>query len=118
MTQKERHLQALNNFVEEVKTDPNVVALLVYGSLGYGTVWERSDIDMEMIVRDGAVTLGNDYCIEQDGVLINLNFGEVSKFKKYLQAVRGGFDHGIYGKGTLIFTKDEALLEIFEEAKK
>jgi len=52
MTQKEIHQRALNNFVNSVKSDPNVIALLLNGSLAYGTVWAKSDIDLLMLIRD------------------------------------------------------------------
>ena len=119
MTQKEKHIQALGSFAERIKNDPNVVALLLYGSLAYGAVWEKSDLDVEIIVRDGTVFAQGFYLVEENGVAIEImGFNEVSKFKKYLQRVRGGFDHGVYGKGTLVFSKDEALFEMFEDTRK
>ena len=120
MTQKEQHMQALNNLTERLKKDPNVVALLVYGSLAYGDVWKRSDIDAEIIVRDGTVynKTGWRYYI-QDGVEISISgINEESNFKRYLQRVRNGFDHGIYGKSRLVFSKDEALFQMFEDTRK
>lgn len=119
MTQREKHQAALDSFVSRIKDDPHVIALLVYGSLAYGTVWERSDIDAEMIVRDGTVVQGLWYTVEEGGVEININnFAELSKFKKALQELRGGFDHGILGKGNIVFSKDENLIEMFEDARK
>ena len=117
---KERQLQALNSFAERVKKDSNVVALLLYGSLAYGTVWEKSDIDVELIVRDGTTVLSKwCWCFEEDGAEFELmRIEELSKFKNGLQHVRGGFDHGKYGEGTLVFSKDEALIDLFEGARK
>jgi len=118
MTQKEKHLQALNSFAEKMKKDPHAIALLLYGSLAYGEVWKKSDIDLELIVRDGTVSHSQILFFEEAGIFGHLDIYEVSAFKKGLQRVRGGFDHGIYGKGKLVFSKDEALSELFEEARK
>lgn len=120
MTQREKHLQALNSFIKRVEKDPNLVAILLYGSLAYGTVWERSDIDVELIVRDGTEFSGRwVYVIEEDGIEINISaIGELSKFKNELQKLRNGYDHGIYGKGILVFSKDESLSELFQDAQK
>ena len=120
MTQREKHLQALNSFIKRVEKDPNMVAILLYGSLAYGTVWERSDIDVELIVRDGTEFSGRwFYVIEEDGIEINITaIGELSKFKNELQKLRNGYDHGKYGKGILVFSKDESLSELFEDAQK
>ena len=120
MTQREKHLQALNSFIKRVEKDPNLVAILLYGSLAYGTVWERSDIDVELIVRDGTEFSQRwVYVIEEDGIEINISaIGELSKFKNELQKLRNGYDHGKYGKGILVFSKDESLSELFEDAQK
>ena len=120
MTQREKHLQALNSFIKRVEKDPNLVAILLYGSLAYGTVWERSDIDVELIVRDGTEFSGRwVYVIEEDGIEINISaIGELSKFKNELQKLRNGYDHGKYGKGILVFSKDESLSELFQDAQK
>ena len=119
MTQKEEHQKALASFAKRVEKDPHVVALLVYGSLSYGKVWKRSDIDVEMIVRDGTVPQGKWYNLEEDGVEINITqFSEVTKFKQGLQKVRSSFSQGILGKGNLMFSKDETLTEMFEQARR
>ena len=120
MTQKERYVRALNSFAERLKQDPNVIALLLYGSLAYGTVWERSDIDVELIVRDGTSYATQwVYLLEEDGVDIELIvISELAEFKGNLQKKRDGFDFGKYGTGNLIFSKDESLYELFEDARK
>ena len=86
MTQQEKHRQALNSFIKRVEKDPHVVAVLLYGSLAYGTVWERSDIDVELIVRDGTEFKGRlVYVIDEDGIEINISsIIELSKFKNEL----------------------------------
>jgi len=119
MTQKEKHIHALNSFAEKVKKDPCVIALLLYGSLAYGTVWEKSDLDVELIVRDGTIAPTDWVFIEEEGVKFEITgFQQFSKFKTGLQKMRGGFDHGMYGGGTLVFSKDEALQELFEETRR
>ena len=120
MTQREIYMQALNSFIRRVKKDPHIVAVLLYGSLAYGTVWERSDIDVELIVRDGTEFKWRwVYVIEEDGIEINISsIIELSAFKNELQKLRNGYDHGIYGKGVLTFSRDESLCKMFEEAKK
>jgi excinuclease ABC subunit A len=107
MTQREKHLQALNSFVTRVKKDPNVVAILIYGSLAYGTVWERSDIDVELIVRDGTEFIARwVYVIEEEGVEINISaIAELAKFKNELQRLRRGYDHGKYGEAQRRFLR-------------
>ncbi|MCL2377634.1 MAG: nucleotidyltransferase domain-containing protein [Defluviitaleaceae bacterium] len=118
MTQKDKHLQALNSFAKKIIKDPNAIALLLYGSLAYGDVWKKSDLDLELIVRDGSISQNRHYFFEEKGVFGHLELYEISAFKKGLQRIRGGFDHGKYGKGKLVFSKDDALSKLFEEARK
>lgn len=119
MTQREKHLQALNNFTGQVKDDPNVIALLLSGSLSYGTVWEKSDIDLTMIVRDGSISSSMNYCVDEDGIEMHIYVMEVSKFKSKMQKLRGGeYPHSYFGKGTIVFSKDESLAMFFEDARK
>jgi len=119
MTQKEKHTQALNSFAERVKKDPNVIAMLLYGSLAYGTVGRRSDIGITMIVRDGSIAKERGFSADEDGIYISCHgLREVSKFKKDLQELRGGYEHALLGSGKLVFSKDEALVELHEATRK
>lgn len=43
------HLQVLEQLTTELRTDDNVVALLVFGSVAKGTFHERSDIDLTIV---------------------------------------------------------------------
>ncbi|HKM34300.1 MAG TPA: nucleotidyltransferase domain-containing protein [Lachnospiraceae bacterium] len=116
MTQKEKHSQALKSFTEKVKNDPNVIALVLSGSLAYGTVWKRSDIDLTMLVRDGINAKFSLYNIDEGGVEIHMIIMPVGMFKKEMRQFRAGqFTHGYYGKGEIVFSKDDSLYLIFEE---
>lgn len=118
MMQKEIHLEALHSFTEKVKGDPNVIALVLSGSLAYGTVWKRSDIDLTMLVRDGTITKFALYNIDEDGVEIHMILMPVGVFKKEMRRFRAGeFTHGYYGKGEIVFSKDASLYTIFEETR-
>jgi hypothetical protein len=119
MTQHEKHMQALNSFAERVKKDPNVIAMLLFGSLAYGTVGRKSDIGITLIVRDGAIANERGFLADEDGIFISCHtMREVSKFKKDLQELRGGYEHALLGSGKLVFSKDEALIELHEATRK
>jgi len=119
MTQKEKHMQALNSFAQRVKKDPNVIALLLFGSLAYGTVGRKSDIGVTLIVRDGSISKEWGFSADEDGIYVSCHrLREVSKFKKDLQEERGGYNHGLLGSGQLVFSKDEALIELHEATRK
>ena len=119
MTQQERYNAALENLTNQVKDDPNVIALLLWGSLAYYDVHTQSNIDLEMIVRDGSAPASYFYRVCEDGINIDMQIGEVSKFKAEYQRIRGGeLMHSIISMGKIVFTKDETIREFFEDIRK
>jgi predicted nucleotidyltransferase len=112
-----RYQAAADSFADKMKGDPNVVAVIICGSLAYDQVWEKSDIDMTLVVRD--MLLKNDsYCIVEDDITINVALVVRSNFKRYLDGTRGGsFFHSYLSRGKIIYSTDDSLNEFFEEFK-
>jgi len=115
---KERFNAAVDSFVGKVKEDPNVIAVIVCGSVAYDVVWEKSDIDMTVIVRDQ--TLKNtSYSIIEDGILINVDLIVRSGFKRWLErSIGGSFSQSYFSKGKIVYTTDDSLYEYFEDMKR
>jgi uncharacterized protein len=114
---KEWFNAAVDSFVSKVKDDPNVIAVIVCGSLAYDVVWEKSDIDMTVVVRDQ--TLKNtSYSIIEDGILINVALVVRSDFKRWLEkSIGGSFSQSYFSKGKIVYTTDDSLYEYYEEMK-
>jgi predicted nucleotidyltransferase len=114
---KERYTAAVDSFISKVKDDHNVIAVIIYGSLAYDLLWEKSDIDMELIVRDQQLK-NCSYSIIEDGITINVNLAARSEFNRWLgKAIGGSIGHSILAKGKIVYTTDESLYEIFENNK-
>ncbi|MGF7145793.1 putative nucleotidyltransferase [Anaerotaenia torta] len=114
---RQRYLDAVESFISKVKDDPNVIAVIVSGSLAYDQVWERSDVDMTMVVRD-QVLKNNSYCIVEDDITINVQLTMRSGFKRFLDGIKGGsFGHSYLSRGRILYCTDESLMETFEEFK-
>lgn len=115
---KARYIAAQESFIGKVKGDPNVIAIIVSGSLAYDVVWEKSDIDMTMIVRDQPLTT-QAYCIDEDGILINVYLMVRSEFKRGMErAIGGSFSQSYFSKGKMVYSTDETLIEYFEDLKR
>lgn len=114
---KERFNAAVDSFVSKVKDDPNVIAVIVCGSVAYDVVWEKSDVDMTVVVRDQ--NLENDsYCIVEDNITINVHLLIRSTFKRGLERnIGGSFSQSYFAKGKIVYTTDESLYEYFEDLK-
>ncbi len=54
-TLSQEYTAALDSFVEQLQNDPNILAAFVYGSLVRGDVWEESDIDMLIVIKDDSL---------------------------------------------------------------
>lgn len=111
-------MAAAGSFVGKVRDDPNVIAVIISGSLTYDVIWEKSDIDMTLIVRDQVLkTTG--YCIVEDGITINVYLSVRSDFKRSMERnIGGSFNQSYMSKGTIIYTTDDSLYEYFEDIRK
>jgi len=115
---KLRFTQAVNSFIEKIKTDKNVIAVILCGSLSYDNVWEKSDVDLQVIIRDQTLETYS-YCLDEDDVVINVNLMQRSKFKRSMERIFGGNDlHSFYSLGQIIYTTDDSLYEYYEDFKK
>lgn len=115
---KEHYNAAVDSFVSKVRDDPNVIAVIVCGSLAYDMVWEKSDIDMTVVIRDQALKNEN-YCIIEDGITINAYLMVRSAFKRGLERnIGGSFSQSYFSKGRIVYTTDDSLYEYFEEIKR
>jgi hypothetical protein len=114
---KERYTAAVDNFVGKIKQDPNIIAVIVCGSLAYDVIWEKSDIDMSVVVRD-QVLKNTGYCIIEDGITINVELIPRSSFKRGMEKQLGGsFSRSYFAKGKVVYSTDDSLYEYFEELK-
>lgn len=112
-TLRERYNGAVDSFIDKIRDDPNVIAVIIYGSLAYDVLWEKSDIDMELVVRDQ--NLKNDsYCLVEDGITINVQLVIRSQFKRGMERQIGGT---FLSKGKIVYSTDDSLNEYFEESK-
>ncbi len=115
---QERYRAATESFVDRVRSDPNVIAVIVCGSLAYDTVWEKSDIDMGLIVRDQTLQQ-NAYCLIEDGITINVQLFDRSGFKRgFDRLVGGSMPQSFFAKGQMVYTSDDSLYAYFEEFKR
>lgn len=113
-----RYQDAVESFTKKVKNDPNVIAVFLAGSLAYDKVWDKSDVDMTVILRDQEITTYS-YAIDEDDIIINVALTTRTKFKKMLGSSKGGgFNHSYYSRGKFLYTTDDSLNEALEDFKK
>jgi len=106
---KERFEAALSTFVDKIKTDPNIMAVILYGSLVNDTVWEKSDMDTYVLVRE--MKLGtHSFCVEEDGLIINVNLQTEFEFKRMLErSLGGGMMYSMFSQAKIVYAKDDSM---------
>ncbi len=111
---QKRYMEAVETLCERLKKDDNVLAVIVMGSLSYDQVWEKSDIDMTIIVNDNC-KLNQGLCLIEDDIYINGNVSTRTEFREAIgKSSQASITHSIYSLGTMIYCKDESLKELFE----
>lgn len=109
----QRFESAMETLLTKLKQDPYVIAVVLYGSLSYDTVWEKSDIDLCIVTQETRKT-NSQITLVEEGINIHATLYTRSEFKKAVEgAVQGSFLHSMLMKGKLLFTRDEALEEIW-----
>ena len=109
----ERYLNAVNDFIETAKKDVNVIAVIVMGSLANDVVWEKSDIDAMVIVRDQPIKVF-EFCLDADGIVLNMSVVERSKFVRSLEA-DSGFSNSFMAKAQVMYTTDDSITQMVEQ---
>jgi predicted nucleotidyltransferase/predicted transcriptional regulator len=116
---QKKYKDAVDCLVEKLKEDKTVTAVILFGSLAYDKVWEKSDVDMTVVVRDDQKLTRKSYCIDEDDIVINVDLMTRADFVKWAnKAVGGGFSHSLITRGVILFTRDEGLRDILNDASK
>ncbi len=115
---QQRFAEALESFVARVKQDPYVIAALLFGSLAYDQVWEKSDIDIILVGKDERKP-ERSYALVENGINIHIIMLSRSKFKQALEgSLQSSFFHSSFSKSTLLFSRDESLREYYDNVKR
>jgi hypothetical protein len=108
---------ALRTFVDKIKQDDQVIAAVLLGSLSYDQVWEKSDIDLKLVVHDQKLK-GSYTCFVENDVPINTSIQTRNEFKRWMErSVQSSFNHSMLVRSTLLFTKDASITEYFEQIR-
>jgi hypothetical protein len=107
--------EALESFVEKAKRDEQIIAVILLGSMSYDQVWEKSDIDLRIVVEEQKLVMTAATFME-NGIPINAGIQTRNDFKRWVErSVQGAFAHSYLRRGTVLFTKDPTIEEYFRD---
>jgi predicted nucleotidyltransferase len=101
-----QYQKAFNDILEKLKSNDHVLAVMVFGSMVTGDLWEESDIDIFVIMGKAPFQIKNIYT-EENGIEIHIKLMSKEKFLQLHESdLRGGFIHRIFASSRLVFSKD------------
>lgn len=113
---EQKYYEAVDSLVEKVQEDPNILAAIVAGSFSYAQVWEKSDLDVEIIGKDGIRPTKSFFSLVENDVHIHAGLSPRSSFKRSIEsAQQGSFMHSYFSHSTLLFSRDESIKEWYDK---
>ena len=113
---EEQYREAVDMLVKKVQKDPYVLAAIVAGSFSYAQVWEKSDLDVELIGRDAIRPTQSFFSLVENGVNIHANITPRNAFKQRIEsAQQGSFMHSYFSHSTLLFSHDASIQEWYDK---
>ena len=113
---EQQYREAVDALVEKVQKDPYVLAAIVAGSFSYAQVWEKSDLDVELIGRDAIRPTQSFFSLIENGVNIHASITPRNAFKQNIEsAQQGSFMHSYFSHSTLLFSHDDSIQEWYDK---
>ena len=113
---EQQYYEAVDLLVEKVQEDPYILAAIVAGSFSHAQVWERSDLDVEIIGKDGIRPTQSFFSLVENGVNIHAGLSPRSSFKRSIEsAQQGSFMHSYFSHSTLLFSRDDSINEWYDK---
>ena len=113
---EQQYYEAVDSLVEKVQDDPYILAAIVAGSFSHAQVWERSDLDVEIIGQDGIRPTQSFFSLVENGVNIHAGLSPRSSFKRSIEsAQQGSFMHSYFSHSTLLFSRDNSINEWYDK---
>ena len=101
-----QYQKAFNSIIDRLKVNESVLAVMVFGSMVTGDLWDESDIDLFVILDKKMPDIRNIYMEEKD-IPVHIKLLSKNKFMQlYEEDLRGGFMHRIFASSRLVFSKD------------
>lgn len=101
-----QYQKAFNTMIDNLKSNDSVLAVMVFGSMVTGDLWDESDIDLFVIVDSKSNKIRNIFT-EEKAVPIHIKLMNKEKFLQLHESdLRGGFIHRIFASSRLVFSKD------------
>lgn len=112
-----QYQKVYNMIIKRLKVNKKVLAVMVFGSMVSGDLWEESDIDFFVVIKDELKEIVDIYITENE-IPVHIKLMSVEKFF-YINDnhIRGGFLHRILSGARLVFSKDFQITAIYDNLR-
>lgn len=108
-----RYQKVFNSVIERLRKNEDILAVMAFGSMVTGDLWEGSDIDIFVIVKEQQESIRNIYT-EENNISVHMKLLSKENFLNFYENnVIGGYMHRILISSKLIFSKDENITNVF-----
>ena len=115
---RKKYQKVLDAFVEEIKKDNTITAVLLCGSLAKGIVWEKSDIDL-FVITSQQNSSGRTFWLMDGDVSSHVTVMTRNEYIRIFQMIlQGSSTHHIISTTKVLFSNDRTLDEFIESMKK
>ncbi len=109
--------KSFNSIVEKLKNNGEVLAVMVFGSMVTGDLWEESDIDLFVVIDKTMSEIKNIYT-EEKNIDVHIKLLSKEKFiQLYSEDLKGGFIHRIFASSRLVFSKDREITSTYDNGR-
>lgn len=109
--------RACNLTLDNLKSEQEVLAVLIHGSMLTGDIWEGSDIDMFVVIDEESNNIKHIYA-EENEISIHLKILSKGKFISICEeGVKGAYIHRILSSSRLMFSKDRQITEVYDRVR-
>ncbi len=113
---EKRYREALDSLVTKIEKDRNIIAAILCGSMSYDQVWDKSDIDLLLVQREGKGD-PRGYTLSENDVNIHAEVVPRGQLRQWQEAaLQGSFDHSFFSHSTLLFCSDESVKRWYQNA--
>ncbi|GAA0177310.1 nucleotidyltransferase domain-containing protein [Clostridium sediminicola] len=108
---------SFNSIIEKLKKNDEILAVMVFGSMVSGDLWEDSDIDLFVIIEGYRKKIENIYT-EEKNIPIHIKLISKQKFMQFHEEdLMGGFLHRMLSSSKLVFSNDYQVTERFDNGR-
>jgi len=106
---------ALSSFIDRAKQDKRVLAIIVYGSMAYDEVTERSNINIFIIMDEGQYRTTR---LIEHGIPIDIQMYNKNAFMRRIQSPQGAGTLQFLTYSKLVFSRDCSFTDYYKNLSK